>query len=114
MKSKLRTDLSDNRIKSLVGNNIHFLHASTPTDLYIEYEIYDKRYGDFSANKNTSITNYIQVDIFSKGDYTNVENMVEKVLCEKGYNFVNSADLYEENTKLFHKAMRFTYKEFLN
>lgn len=114
MKSKLRSDLMDSRIKSLVSNNIHFLHASSPTDLYIEYEIYDKRYGDFSANKNTSITNFIQVDIFSKGDYTNVENMVEKVLTEKGYNFVNSADLYEENTKLFHKAMRFTFKEVLN
>ena len=115
MKTKLRTDLFDNRITSLVGKNIYFLHKdeSIKSDTYIEYEIIRKTYNDYAGDRNISEVYIIQVDIFSKNDYSNIEKTIENVLKEKGYRFTDSVDLYEEDTKLFHKPMRFNYKLFL-
>ena len=80
-------------------------------DLYIEYMFYNKKKTDFCSNKNLAYTHYIQVDIFSKGDFTTLEKAIEKVMEEKGYNFITSADMYEDDTKLYHKALRYTFKE---
>lgn len=115
MKKQLRKDLMDKRITDLVGkNNIFLLHAATqPKTDYIEYEVYDKKYADYSGGEHKSEIHLIQVDIFSKGDYSSIEDAVEEVLHEKGYKFIQSADLYEQDTKLYHKAMRFNYKKFL-
>lgn len=114
MKKQLRKDLLDKRITDLVGKNIFLLHAPTqPKTDYIEYEIYYKKYEDYSAGKHKSEVHLIQVDIFSKGDYSAIEDAVEEVLNTKGYKFIQSADLYEQDTKLYHKAMRFNYKKFL-
>lgn len=112
-KSKLRKDLLDSRITKIVNNNIYFLHKDegVKCDIYLEYEVLDKQYTDFVGNKANSVEHLIQVDIFSKSDYTNLEIIVEEVLKEKGYDFVTSADLYEKDTKLYHKAFRYIYKE---
>lgn len=112
MKSKLREDLFDFRISSLVDNNIYFLHKdeSKITNTYIEYEIIRKTYDDYAGNNNNSESYLIQVDIFSKSNYSHLENVIEDVLKEKGYKFVQSVDLYEESEKLYHCAMRFKYK----
>lgn len=112
-KSKLRKDLLDSRITKIVNNNIYFLHKNEDIkcDTYIEYEILDKQYTDFVGNEANSIEHLIQVDIFSKKDYTSLEIIIEQVLKEKGYDFVTSTDLYEKDTKLYHKAFRYIYKE---
>lgn len=115
MKSILRKDLMDTRITSLVGTDIYFLHKpeEKQVETYIEYEIIRKEYDDYCANDNLSENYLIQVDIFSKGNYDNLEKVIEEVLKEKDYRFVQSADMYEEDTKLYHKAMRFNYKKLI-
>lgn len=112
MKTKLREDLADSRITSLVGNNIYFLHKdeSIKTDTYIEYEIISEKYEDYCGNDNLAIDYIFQVDIFSKGNYEPIEKIIKEILKEKDYKFSNGADLYENDTKLYHKAMRFNYK----
>lgn len=114
MKTQLRKDLMDTRITSIVGTDIYFLHKPEENiaNTYIEYEIIRKTYDDYCANDNLSENYLIQVDIFSKGNYANLEKVIEEVLKEKDYRFVQSADMYEEDTKLYHKAMRFNYKKF--
>lgn len=115
MKNKLRKDLFDSRITKIVGDNIFFLHkdGEEKTDTYIEYEIIRKEYGDYCGDNNLSEDYLIQVDIFSKWDYTELEKIIEEVLKEKEYRFNNSVDMYEEDTKLFHCAMRFYYKKLI-
>ena len=115
MKNKLRKDLFDSRITHFVDKNIYFLHKSEEekTDTYIEYEIIRKEYQDYCGDDNLSEDYLIQVDIFSKWDYTELENTIEEVLKEKEYRFNNSMDFYEEDTKLFHLAMRFYYKKLI-
>ena len=111
MKAKLRQDLLDKRITNIVKDKIYYIHAPQSSDLYVEYMFYNKKKSDFCSNKNMSFTHYIQVDIFSKGDFTALENAIEEVMEEKGYSFITSADLYEDDTKLYHKALRYTFKE---
>ncbi len=113
MKSILRKDLMDTRITSIVGNNIYFLHKPEENiaDPYIEYEIVHKEYDDYCGNDNLTEQYTIQIDIFSKNSYSKLEEEIEKVLKEKDYRFFQSADMYEEDTELFHKGMRFNYKK---
>ncbi len=114
MKTQLRKDLMDTRITSLIGNNIYFLHKleENMADTYIEYEIVRKTHDDYCGNNNLTENYIVQVDIFSKGSYSKIEETIEEVLKEKDYVFLQSIDLYEKNTKLFHKGMRFNYKKF--
>lgn len=127
MKIKLKNDLFDTSIISLVGYDensvdeegkplpkIYFLHApdSTP-GAYIEYEIYDEKEAFHDENTALAIDYYIQVDIFTPSDYTLIETAVKTVLKEKGYDGGHGPDLYEKDTKLYHKPLRFTYTEIL-
>ena len=97
----------DNIINILPDKKVYFLHANHPTPPYIEYEIIDE-YGDgYSENKEIS-THYIaQIDIFSYSDYTEIEKIIYDSMIEAGFSRDKGADLYEEDTKYNHKAMRF-------
>ncbi len=56
----------------------------------------------------------LQVDVFSKTDYTNIVNSVEATLTEAGFLFAGSNDTTENldnNTMLYHKVMIFNYLE---
>jgi 1,2-phenylacetyl-CoA epoxidase catalytic subunit len=103
----------DIRITSIVGTNIYFLHKpeETKADTYLEYEIVRKEYDDYCGNDNLTENYIIQVDIFTKGSYSKLQETIEEVLKEKDYRFSQSADMYEEDTKLFHCGMRFNYKK---
>lgn len=120
MREKLRADLLDERITQLVGLDdngepkVYFLHApESPVGAYIEYEIYDVQEVYHDENTEKAITYYIQVDIFSPGSYSEIETTVKTVLKEKGYDGGYGPDLYENDTKLYHKPLRFTYTKIL-
>lgn len=108
IKPLLRQILSDNEIISLTGDNtVHFLHANSPISPYIEYEIFDENGEEWAENKEIATTYYVQVDIFSKDDYTDLENKIKEKMINAGFIRFMCADLYEQDTQLFHKAMRF-------
>jgi hypothetical protein len=120
MREKLRQDLLDNRITQLVGLDmdmepkVYFLHApESPKGDYIEYEIYDEEEVFHDENTPIAATYYIQVDIYSPASYSAIEAAVKTVLKEKGYDGGRGPDLYENDTKLYHKPLRFTFTEIL-
>lgn len=108
----IKNDLNDKRIIELC-NSIHYVHKdeSILTDTYIEYEILSKKYSDYAGDYNIAESYLIQVDIFSKTNFTELEEIIETVLKEKGYRFVESVDSYEDDTKLYHLASRYRYKK---
>jgi hypothetical protein len=121
VKKTLRTDLLDERITQLVGFDndeqpkIYFLHAPESTSgAYIEYEIYDEQEAYHDENTEKAVTYFIQVDIFSPKDYSLIEEAVKTVLKEKKYDGGLGPDLYESDTKLYHKPLRFTYTKMLD
>lgn len=95
-------------IDMLPDKKVYFLHANNPDkSLYLEYEIINE-YGTEYSEGNEDYTTYIvQVDIFSTGDYTQLEEVVKKIMMQNNFNRDMAADLYEKETGLNHKAMRF-------
>lgn len=108
IKKYLKQILSQNEIISLLPDKkVYFLHATAPNTPYIEYEVVDEFGDGFAENKEISTCHVVQVDIFSTEDYSNIEEVVFNKMIEAGFNRDKSADLYEEDTKLYHKPMRF-------
>ena len=94
-------------INLLPDKKVYFLHAEAATAPYLEYEIIDEFGKEWAENKEIATNYYVQVDIFSMGDYSTIENAVKEKMIEAGFKRSMAADLYESDTKLYHKAMRF-------
>ncbi|MGO5075188.1 prohead protease [Clostridium sporogenes] len=92
----------------LPDKKVFFLHANNPNkSMYLEYEIINEYGVDYSEGKEDYTTYVVQIDIFSTGDYTECEEVVKKVMIQNGFNKDMAADLYEKETGLYHKAIRF-------
>lgn len=110
IKSFVRNVLLDTEIIGLTGDNtVYFLHAIDPIAPYVEYEIFDESGNAWAEGKEVSTDYYLQVDIFSKGNYSNLENKIKEKMGNAGFERSTTADLYEEDTQLYHKAMRFVF-----
>ena len=49
--------------------------------------------------------------MWSKNDYTELVKEVKKPLIAAGFKRVSEIDLYEEETKIYHKGLKFYYLE---
>lgn len=96
-------------IDLLPDRKVYFLHATNPDKkLYLEYEIINEFGVEYSEGNEDFTTHIVQVDIFSTGDYTQLEKVVKKVMIQNNFNRDMAVDLYEKETGLYHKAMRFS------
>lgn len=110
IKALLRKVLMDSTITHLTGDKkVHFLDAKDPVAPYIEYAIYDEDGAMFAEGKEVATDYYIQVDIFSKGDYSALEDVIKSKMENAGFVKNGGSDLFEKDTQLYHKAMRFIY-----
>ncbi|MEG0180770.1 MAG: prohead protease [Peptostreptococcaceae bacterium] len=109
IKKKLKTSLNNKEILDLTSDKkIYFIHANKPTPPYIEYQVINSRGSDYSEGDIKYLNHLVQVDIFSTGDYTNLETVITNKLIECGFEYKpGSPDLYEKKTNLYHKPMRF-------
>ena len=109
IKQYLLKALNDAEIINLLPDKkVYFLHAVNPNkELYLEYEIINEFGAEYNENKENFTTYKVQVDIFSTADYTELENIVKRIMTDNGFSRDTAADLYEKETGLYHKAMRF-------
>ena len=109
IKQYLLKVLNDTEIINLLPNKkVYFLHAANPNkQLYLEYEIVNEYGAEFSEDSEDFTSYVVQVDIFSTADYTELENTVKRIMVDNGFSRDTAADLYEKETGLYHKAMRF-------
>ncbi|HBJ2612669.1 TPA: prohead protease [Clostridium botulinum] len=92
----------------LPDKKVYFLHANNPNkNLYLEYEILDGYGVEYSENKEDFANHLVQVDLFSTGNYADLETLVKKHMINNGFEGGYGPDLYEEKTQLKHKVMRF-------
>ena len=77
-----------------------------------EYFDEDDEYED---DEPSCINHNIQVDIWSKDslEADKLKKQVRKILIENGFRRTDGQNFYERKTKIYHKAMRFTYNEFI-
>lgn len=110
IKAYLRNILLDPEIVSFTADEtVYFLHAKNASPPYIEYEIYDEDGAEWAENEEIATDYYVQVDIFSKEDYAELENKIKEKMMNADFSRSMAADLYEKDTGLYHKAMRFIF-----
>lgn len=97
-------------LKSL-GVPVSFQVYSGTATTYITFFNYSENVESYADNKETSISNYIQVNVFSKGDYTDLVNSVLEALKQAEFRRTYVTEMYESDTKFYHKVIRITKNE---
>jgi len=78
---------------------------------YITYFEYDENVEDSSDDEIATISHYIQVDLWTKTDYTNLKPQIKLAMKNAGFSFTNGQELFEEDTKTYHYATRYVARE---
>lgn len=99
-----------NALKPL-GAPVSFLTYMGTAHPYIVFNAIDER-SHFLADNAEQATEYtVQIDVFNTGNYESLVESVKQAMIAAGFTRLNEYDLYEPDTKLFHKAIRFFYYE---
>lgn len=114
--NKLNKDLKDIRIAKLC-EDVHLMTNDKSQEQYIVYNVIDEKNTEYSSNQAINRRYIIQIDIFSdydaNKDYVELSNVVEEVFSEKGYVFQGAYSLFEDETRYFHRILRFNYTQIL-
>ena len=87
---------------------VRFQTYSGTETTYITFFNYLENGTSYADNKETSTGYYIQVDVWSLGDYTALVKSVLEALEIAEFRRTYATDLYEKDTKIFHKIIRIT------
>lgn len=90
---------------------ISFQRYSGNVETYITFHEYFLGGEEFEDDEEAYTSHYIQIDLWSKSDYTNLVKDIKDLLKVAGFNRLNEIDLYEEETKIYHKGLKFYYLE---
>ncbi|MGA3852184.1 MULTISPECIES: tail completion protein gp17 [Bacillus] len=104
--------IKNDELKQLVTGGFHNLVADDvaafPRVVFSEITDRDQEYRD---NKPAASEVRFQLSIFSKADTrtheTEIAKLIDKLMKDLGYGRYDSVDLYETDTKIFHKGMRY-------
>jgi len=84
----------------------HYTGQATTYITFFEFAVNGALYGD---DKELKSDHAVQVDIWSVGDYTDLVRQVKETLINIGFIRTYETELYEEDTKIFHKVFRFNF-----
>jgi hypothetical protein len=76
---------------------------------YITFFNYLEQGEQYADNEEKATGYYIQIDLWSKNDYTELTKNITNAMKAAGFIRTYAADLFEEDTKIYHKAIRFFY-----
>ena len=74
---------------------------------YITFFSYLEQGEQYADNEEKETGYYIQLDVWSKSDYTELVENITDAMKAAGFRRTSAADLFEEDTKIYHKAIRF-------
>ncbi|WP_213950378.1 hypothetical protein [Tepidanaerobacter syntrophicus] len=89
---------------------VSFQSYTGDADTYITFFTYLDKPEQHADDKELVTGHYVQVDVWSKGDYTKLVKTVHQKMLGAGFTKQSFYDLYEDDVKIYHKAMRF-FKE---
>ena len=90
---------------------VSFQKHTESSDTYITFFSYDERGEVWADNAEIQTGYYVQVDVWSKTDYTKlVEDVIIK-MKDTGFKRNYATDLYESDTNIYHKSIRFYYSK---
>lgn len=80
-------------------------------ETYMTFFEYLQQGEQFSDDNEQATGHYIQIDIWSKGNYNKIIKKTKELLKEKNFVRKYETELYESDTKIYHKVMRFFFIE---
>lgn len=104
--------------------NAKIINALKPTGVPIAFSTYNNRASEYvifntyneasfiNADDVEQMTNYfIQVDVFSSGDYTTLVKQVDQLMREAGFGRMFASETYDDEAGKYRKIFRFSYLE---
>ena len=74
---------------------------------YITFFEYNMQNEGYSEDEIEIQGYYYQIDIWSVEDYTELVTKTKELLEANDFKFIDQEDLYEKDTKIFHKGLRY-------
>lgn len=90
-----------------IGVPVSFQVAKEKAYPYITFFTYLDRTMQHSDDGEQITGYFIQIDIWSKTDYTEISKEVHQSMLTANFMKQRFHDLYEDDTKVYHKVMRF-------
>lgn len=94
-----------------LGIPVSFQTYSGTADTYITFFCYLETGELYSDDIQQGTAYYVQVDVWSKGNYSSLVEQVKSAMKQAGFSFLSAYDLFESDTKTYHKVLRFYYLE---
>lgn len=94
-----------------LGLPVALQHYDGNANQYITYFEYLQRGEGFEDNEESQVGHYYQVDVWSKTNYNTLVTNTKKVMKDAGFVRKMESELYEKETKTFHKVLRYFYLE---
>ncbi|MHC1731973.1 MAG: hypothetical protein AB9888_08110 [Bacteroidales bacterium] len=96
---------------SSLGVQVSFQKYSGKENTYITFFEYLQQGESYADNKETCTGHYVQVDVWSKEDYTDLVNSILVTMTQAGFRRTTQTEIYEDDTQAYHKVLRFFYEE---
>ncbi|MFS1511886.1 hypothetical protein VQL36_05540 [Chengkuizengella sp. SCS-71B] len=90
-----------------IGVPVGFQNYSGSQKTYISFFEYNQKSGLNADDEEQRTTHFIQIDVWSNTDYTEIVSQVKQAIKSNGFTRTSEADLYEKETGIFHKVIRF-------
>ena len=87
---------------------VEFITYTGKNKTYITYTFIDDEPALFAEDQEVGSVIYIDIDIFSNGNYLAIEKRIKEVMKENNFVRIGSSpDMYENDTGLYHKTLEF-------
>lgn len=80
-------------------------------DTHITFTLLNDSVNSVSDDEEETISYFIQIDIWGKKDEWKLKKEVKKLMLESDFGYDDGQDFFENDTKIYHKALRFKYVE---
>ena len=85
-----------------------YLGTATTYITFFEYLAQGEAHAD-NTEKETG--HYIQIDVWSKGDYTSLVDSTLTALKSAGFSRIKEVDMFDSEAQFYHRAIRVFYLE---
>ena len=90
-----------------IGVPVSFQTSKSENFPYVTFFTYLDRPSLHSDDEEKIRRYFVQIDVWSKVDYTNLAKEIHQSMLAEGFIRQSYFDLYEKDTKVHHKVMRF-------
>lgn len=91
-----------------LGIPIYNLRSGKETT-YCRFQTFLTKPEEYADDQEIITGHYIQLDIFSKGNFLKYSRQAKELMEQAGFTRTYETELYEDDTKYFHKVLRFSY-----